>query len=104
MQEHKLNQNSLIAERNFSNSTYIEVNQIPTPPNQVSTPHVSSFWGPLSFITGGAICLIMLVKLRKHKQNDIVIDLQQLNKIPCSNCRFFPAILILGAQSILKLL
>ncbi|MES1024631.1 hypothetical protein ABN584_17205 [Gloeocapsa sp. BRSZ] len=90
MQGHQLNQKSFIAERNFSNSTYVEVAQNRPSSNQVSVPNNAvSFWGPLSLVTGGAICLTMLFKFRKNKQSDIVVDLQQLNKIPCSNCRYF---------------
>ncbi|MUL39251.1 hypothetical protein [Gloeocapsopsis dulcis] len=89
MQGHKLNHNSLLAERNFSNLTYTEINQNTAPPNQVNIPNTSAFWGSLGLLTGGVIFLSMLSKLRKQKQSDIVINLQQLNKIPCSNCRFF---------------
>ncbi|PIG91506.1 hypothetical protein [Gloeocapsopsis sp. IPPAS B-1203] len=89
MQGHKLNQNSLLAERNFSNLTRTEINQNTAAPNQVNIPNTGAFWGSLGLLTGGVIFLSMLSKLRKRKQSYVVINLQQLNKIPCSNCRFF---------------
>ncbi|MBE9189088.1 hypothetical protein IQ230_01640 [Gloeocapsopsis crepidinum LEGE 06123] len=89
MQGHKLNQNSLLAQRNFSNLTRTEINQNTATPNQVNIPNTGAFWGSLGLLTGGFIFLSMLSKLRKRKQSHVVIDLQQLNKIPCSNCRFF---------------
>ncbi|AFZ32416.1 hypothetical protein Glo7428_3962 [Gloeocapsa sp. PCC 7428] len=91
MQGRQSHQNFSIAERNFSNSNYVEIAQnTPSSNNQVSVPNNAvSFWGPLSLVTGGAIFLTMLFKFRKNKQSDIVVNLKQLNKIPCSNCRYF---------------
>ncbi len=90
MQGQQYHRNSFIVERNFSNSTYVEVAQNTPSSNQVNVPNNAvSFWGPLSLLTGGAIFLTMLVKLRKNKQSNIVVNLKQINKIPCSNCRYF---------------
>jgi hypothetical protein len=87
MQGHQ-NQNFLLAQRNFSNLTRTEINQN-TAPNQVNIPNAGAFWGSLGLLTSGVIVLSMLSKFRKQKQSNVVIDLQQLNKIPCSNCCFF---------------
>lgn len=89
MQGQKFDHNFLLAQRNFSNLTRTEINQNTTQPNQVNIPNSAAFWGSLGLLTSGVIFLSMLSKLRNQKQSDVVIDLQQLNKIPCSNCRFF---------------
>lgn len=89
MQEHQSSQHSFIkVERNFSNTSQTQVNQ--ASPNQVTLPSTIGVGGMLSLIMGGMALIFMVSKLRKSKQEPIkVVNLQQLNEIPCSNCRFF---------------
>lgn len=86
MQGHQPSQHSSIVKRNFS-TTHTEVEQ--TPQNQGNTPYNIGVEGSISLIIGGAFLVFLLSKLRKSKQNNIVVNLQQSNEIPCSNCRFF---------------
>lgn len=86
--QHQSSQPSPINKRDFSNTSYIEVNQN-LPQNQINPPYRVGVEGAIGFIIGGAFLMFLLSKLHKSKQSNIVVNLQQLNEIPCNNCRFF---------------
>ena len=82
-----------LREKNFNQGTPTETKAIAvksdgTKPNIVITPEGATFLGFFGFSTLGIVFFLMFPRLRKVAQ-DKTGTIQQLDRFPCRNCRYF---------------